>query len=1173
MKKLLTILIMLLPLFALGQDSTANFYFNKGMELFNAQKPDEAIPFFKKGDALEKAQLAKTDNNYRRSEYWLIRCHLNLAHNFVNQNNKAKAIKYQKLAVKGCKNYFGKEHPDYEILKYDLKAYRTLDHQETVGDEYYEQGINLYRTQQSHLAVDYLKKSDSLEKALLTKKHLYYNRSEKQLIVCWSDLANFFFSNGQPDWALANQTDAVNSAKRVYGKKHPIYLTAQKTLDKMQLFISGKAGADEYYNRGMELKNDHPYDALSYFQRADTLEKATLDPSSPNYNRSLLAIAECNNKLAGFWFRSKSYASAIEYKTKAAEIYKKVLGEEDDQYVDALWDLSDYYYKTNNYENKISIMKNIAEILKKKYGEGDERYIVTVSNIGYDYESKMGNISESIKYRKRVLELVKKKYGEESREYITQLTYLASNYGDIDNYSEAFRLYNIAIDLSKKIYGTDSAEYLENLNRFALAYSISGNDTMAIKYGTKAIEICKKAFGEGSSKYASKLEDLAHYHGVAAYQGRGGNINEAIRLQKMATDIYKNNAVEDEKKDTLYRWSSKYGVSLNLLAMYYGISGNYAEAIKYQTLAIEHEKEYRGNMPYSDYLWNSLARYQAAARQYEKGAELYHIIYDIKLSNLSNELSGLSSDERTRKWSEDYSYAYFFSEELPYAAYQCASTKDTTLAGLAYNGIVLSKGFLLNSEFEILNVIEQKGNSVLKERYYKMNRDRAMLDSLMQISADKRSIDADSLSKAIKHEEHDLAALAWQLGDYIGNLAIDWTEIQKKLKDNDMAVEFANFRDDSERKTFYAAFVIKKGMKSPVCVPLFEIDDFNAVKTADYYKTPKLYNLIWKPLAKYLQGVKSVYFSPSGRLHTIAIESLPDANGKIFAEKYDAYRLSSTRELALHHTVNPSKKAATYGGIQYEFSEDDWRSVVFEKYDNDTIIDIPVINDKYRGSGMAYLDGTRVESATVANLLRTVDYDVDVFSDASATEESFKRLSGTGLKILHIGTHGFYQSAADMENAGLKFFTDAKQQTQEDRSLSCSGLLFAGANSALDPRRNKEIPQGADDGVLTAKEISRLDFRGLDLVVLSACQTGLGEITGEGVFGLQRGFKKAGAHTIVMSLWKVADESTQLLMTEFFKNLTAGQSKRAAFAAAQKTVRQKYPNPLHWAAFVMVDGI
>ena len=157
-----------------------------------------------------------------------------------------------------------------------------------------------------------------------------------------------------------------------------------------------------------------------------------------------------------------------------------------------------------------------------------------------------------------------------------------------------------------------------------------------------------------------------------------------------------------------------------------------------------------------------------------------------------------------------------------------------------------------------------------------------------------------------------------------------------------------------------------------------------------------------------------------------------------------------------------------------------------------------------------------------------------------------------------------------MENAGYKFYTSS-QQSNEDRALSCSGLLFAGANATLDLSNRSVVPEG-DDGILTAKEISRLDFRGLDLVVLSACQTGLGEITGEGVFGLQRGFKKSGAQTIVMSLWKVNDKATQILMTEFFKNLTAGQSRRAAFAAAQKTLRAQDSTPEHWAAFVMVDG-
>ena len=207
----------------------------------------------------------------------------------------------------------------------------------------------------------------------------------------------------------------------------------------------------------------------------------------------------------------------------------------------------------------------------------------------------------------------------------------------------------------------------------------------------------------------------------------------------------------------------------------------------------------------------------------------------------------------------------------------------------------------------------------------------------------------------------------------------------------------------------------------------------------------------------------------------------------------------------------------------------------------------------------------------MASLLRAANYDITAYSDTVATEESFKNLSGSGLKILHIGTHGFYFEESELNNYDLDFLVN-KSQSDEDRALSCSGLLFAGANASFISTYRNSIPEGGD-GILTAKEISRLDFRGLDLVVLSACQSGLGEITGEGVFGLQRGFKKAGAQTIVMSLWNVNDKPTQMLMTEFFKNLTAGQSKREAFVNAQIELRKKYPHPGLWAAFVMVDGL
>ena len=157
--------------------------------------------------------------------------------------------------------------------------------------------------------------------------------------------------------------------------------------------------------------------------------------------------------------------------------------------------------------------------------------------------------------------------------------------------------------------------------------------------------------------------------------------------------------------------------------------------------------------------------------------------------------------------------------------------------------------------------------------------------------------------------------------------------------------------------------------------------------------------------------------------------------------------------------------------------------------------------------------------------------------------------------------------------------------------MTCSGLLFAGANNAL---RNKKLPEGVNDGILTASEISHLDFRGMDMVVLSACQTGLGEVGSDGVFGLQRGFKKAGARTLMMSLWKVDDEATQMLMTAFYRNLTSGKmSKYESLQQAQKYVREyevkipkdesypqkgydtlrRYENPIYWAAFILLDAV
>ena len=870
------------------------------------------------------------------------------------------------------------------------------------------------------------------------------------------------------------------------------------------------------YQKGMELLDAKKYEeALPYFQKSDSLDKARLRPTHQNYYRADLKLAECCAGLAEQADLQGKYTEAAQQEKRTMEIYKKIYGEDDSLYARSLMHLSCYY-------------------------------------------SDGGNITDAIQYGTMAMEITKKIFGEQHPNYATTLNNLAAFNDDIGKYEEAIRLTNIAIEIKKKTIGEENPSYVTSLNNLALYYSHIKNYEEAIRLGTMAIELKKKIMGENNPSFAIALCNLGAYH------YHTGNYDEAIRLETRAMEI---------TKETIGEEHPFYSVLVQNLSLMNFKAQKYDEAIRIGNIALGSTKKTWGE-DHQHYArtQNALAGYYFVVGNYEKTAYYHQLSCKRITAFILKNFASMSYNDRSSFWTL---YSHIYSQELPYFAYKVASEPSYKgiYAALAYNGLVLTKGLLLNSEIEIQKLIEQSGDTTFANRYNKIKNDRELLDQLNQMPIAARPKDADSLLEAIETEERLLVQSSQALGDYTQKLSISWQDVQRNLNDGDLAIEFATVKDTSAKQLIYVALVLKKGMTAPELVTLYNSDDFYDIKTKEYYTTTKLYNLVWKPLAQYLNNAKNVYFSPAGRIHTIGVEYLTDESGKFFAQKYNTYRLSSTRELALTRQINPSRKATTYGGIKYDFSDDDWQR---QKGATDSMQtnyrDIPIIADNLRGGGMGYLNGTRQESETIAKLLRSANYNVTAMSDAAATEESFKQLSGSGLKVLHIGTHGFYETEEDLENANLSFYTSSNQN-DEDRSLSCSGLLFAGANSALDPHKAKNIPEGVDDGILTAKEISRLDFKGLDLVVLSACQTGLGEITGEGVFGLQRGFKKAGAQTIVMSLWKVSDEATQMLMIEFFKNLTAGQPKRAAFLAAQEAVRAKYPNPIYWAAFVMVDGI
>ena len=192
------------------------------------------------------------------------------------------------------------------------------------------------------------------------------------------------------------------------------------------------------------------------------------------------------------------------------------------------------------------------------------------------------------------------------------------------------------------------------------------------------------------------------------------------------------------------------------------------------------------------------------------------------------------------------------------------------------------------------------------------------------------------------------------------------------------------------------------------------------------------------------------------------------------------------------------------------------------------------------------LPGTKKEVEEVYSLMNDMGMEADIFTDTLGTEASFKALSGKRRNTILIATHGFYGKNEPDNNTMPPMMILDNNRYVEDKAMTRSGLLFAGAANAW------QIPDMANNGILTAQEVAGLDLRGLDMCVLSACETGMGEITGEGVYGLQRGFKKAGAKTLLVSLRKVYDDATRILMTEFYRNYLSGKSKIESLKAAQQ---------------------
>lgn len=635
---------------------------------------------------------------------------------------------------------------------------------------------------------------------------------------------------------------------------------------------------------------------------------------------------------------------------------------------------------------------------------------------------------------------------------------------------------------------------------------------------------------------------------------------------------YDNALVDYQKADELLatRYDEKDGDRIRLLPLMGGIEhklkhheeaerlyGKYAEGIKH--LYGDNHTEYIDALGY-------LANAEGFAGHIESACNDYVLAVDKLKRQIQDRLPYLTTAEREGYWNL---VSQLLQKKTPFALE--AKEFQTAFTRACYDGLVLSKAFLLETERSTFDLIKDKGTD-------ENLRDFAMIASMQskirewEKEGSSRTDSILELTSRVRHLEELLSEHCRSYGDMTAFMSIGYKKIKDKLNNGDVLIDFTDYVSDTKGRV-YAAYLVDNKQENPLLQKLFpesKIDSLLVNYPDQYYESPyaeTLYHLLWMPFKDKVSEGATVYYVPSQLLFQIALESLPMEDGTLLGEHYHFVRLSSARELVNLDTklnidiasVNPN--AVLYGGLLYDMETNDWETEA-KKYDVSSLL--AVRGDIVRGDSIYRpLPGSKREVDAIEQIMKSHQLKVESLTGNRGTEESFISMSGKAPQILHVATHGFFYTPDEAQEIDyLRGYEDA---------MSLSGLVMSGGNAAW---RGKELPEGVLGGILTASNIARLDLSNTNLAVLSACQSGKGQATPEGLYGLQRAFKKAGVETMIMSLWNVSDIVSTEFMNLFYENLLNNNNsfdKRKAFEEAKSAIREKYPEPFYWACFVMLD--
>jgi CHAT domain-containing protein/Tfp pilus assembly protein PilF len=975
--------------------------------------------------------------------------------------------------------------------------------------------------------------------------------------------------------------------------------------------------AGQWNNQVLRLEQQgRSKEALPLAEKVLATRRATLGETHRHTATSL-------NNLALLYEGMGDHKAALPLYKQALQIYKAALGQKHPLYANSLNNLALLYQAMGDHQAALPLFQQALQVRKAALGEKHPRYANSLNNLAVLYKA-MGDHKAALPLLQQALQLFKAALGEKHPLYANSLNNLAGLYQAMGDHKAALPLLQQALQVRKVALGEKHPLYANSLNTLARLYQARGEHQAALPLFQQALQVCKAALGEKHPLYATGLHNLA-----MLYQAMGDH-QAALPLSKQALQV--NKAALGEKHP-------HYASSLNNLAWLYKDMGDHKAALPLYQQALEVRKAALGEKhpAYATSLNNLATLYQAmgdhkaALPLYKQALQVYEAALGEKhphcatsLHNLAALYQGMKQLPQATRLAE-HALAVtranlLLSASVQSERQQLAATRavrhqlDFRLSlpdppkegpAVSYQHVLAWKGAVFGHQQQRRHFARLRAadsSSQVRSLVEQLQQTTRLLAAVTLAPIDVRNASArrQQAEKLTQHKEDlegQLSRLSATFRDQHKQADLRPTHLQQALPADTVLVDFLFYTHHDHTQTERSkrwqrrllAWVVRPS-KAVVRIDLGAAQPIEQAVTAWRQALTRrgaasasgraLHKMLWQPVAKHLDSVKTVLVSPDGALAQMPFAALPGRKEGSYLIENVAVAVVPVPQLLpqLLAPVAKEKRLKPSLLVIGDVNFDSTQTTVASGDDRG----VP------RGSLKSWgkLDATSAEADAVRGSFSRL------FKGAAVTdlreEQARKAAVRQALskhRYAHLATHGFF-APAELKSALAEQRADAsaglfgREGVTGWHPLLLSGLVLAGAN--------KEPKPGEEDGILTALEVSEMDLGGLELTVLSACETGLGkQAGGEGLLGLQRAFAVAGCRSVVASLWKVDDRATQALMASFYrawwgkKIVSRVEALRQAQLSLLKdgvrgAVRKGLPvrkddrlPPYYWAAFVL----